>query len=73
MRHISEWADHTINIERQLYWHHRPLGLFMVLGAGYMLVYFGFEFDRASALNSLSAYMPNKLLLDLLLHSRPWC
>lgn len=67
MRHISEWADHTVNIERWLYRHHRPLGLFMVLGAGYMLVYFGFEFDRASALNSFSAYLPNKLLLDMLL------
>jgi hypothetical protein len=69
MRHVSQWADRTVSIERWCYRHHRPLGLFTLLGAGYMLVYFGLQFDRAAAVRSLSVYLPNKLLLDMLLQA----
>ena len=42
----------------------------MVVGAGYMLVYFGLQFDRAAALKNLSVYGLNHLLLDLLLQAK---
>jgi len=68
-RPLSEWTDRRISIERWFYRHHRPLGLFMVVGAGYMLVYFGWRFDRAAALKNLSIYGLNHLLLDMLLQA----
>jgi len=67
MRHISQWMDRTVSLERWLYRHHRPLGLFICLGAAYMLFYFGWRFERAVAVQSLAAYMPNRLLLDMLI------
>lgn len=69
MRHISLWMDRSISIERWCYRHHRPLGLFVILAASYMLMYFGWQFDRAVALKSLSIYGSNKLLLEMLLQA----
>lgn len=72
MRHISRWMDRSIRIEHWFYRHHRLLGLFIVLGAGYILVYFGLLFDKTAALQlqgALSVYVPNKLLLDTLLQA----
>ena len=66
-RHVTKWMDHTISIEQWFYRHHRPMGLLVVLAAGYMLMYFGWEFDKAAAMKSYSVYLPNKLLLDMLL------
>ena len=37
-RHASKWMDHTISIEQWFYRHHRPMGLLVVLAAGYMLM-----------------------------------
>lgn len=69
MRHISRWMDRTIRIEHWFYRHHRPMGLLLILGAGYILVYFGWRFDKAIALQSFSSYVPNKLLLGGLLQA----
>lgn len=69
MRHISQWMDRSISIERWCYRHHGPLGLFVILAASYMLLYFGWEFDRAVALKSLSVYVTSKLVLDMLLQA----
>ena len=69
-RHISEWVDRSISIEHWFYRHHRLLGLFIVLAAGYILVYFGLLFDKTAALKvALSTYVPNRLLLDTLLQA----
>ncbi len=69
MRHLSRWMDHSIRIERWCYRHHRPLGLLVTLGAGYILVYFGWRFDKTIALHSFSSLVPNQLLLDGLLQA----
>lgn len=69
MRHISRWMDRSIRIERWCYRHHRPLGLFLTLGGAYILVYFGWRFDKPIALHSFSSFVSNKLLLDTLLQA----
>ncbi|HEX7454716.1 MAG TPA: hypothetical protein VF296_01630 [Gallionella sp.] len=68
-RHINQWLDRSISIERWFYRHHRPLGLAIILGAGYILVDFSLLFDKASALQHLPRYLPASLmgvLLDVL-------
>ena len=67
MRHISHWADHSISLEDWLYRHHRVPGLLLTLGAGYMLFYIGWLFNKTATLRVLSAYVPNKLLATGLL------
>src|SRR5450756_2659535 len=57
-RHINQWLDRSVSIERWFYRHHRPLGLAIILGAGYILVYFGLLFDQTSALQQLPRYLP---------------
>lgn len=52
MRHISRWMDRSIRIERWCYRHHRPLGLLLTLGGGYILVYFGWRFDKTTAMHN---------------------
>lgn len=66
MRHIDRMLDRSISIELWVYKHHRTLGLLIILGAGYMLVYFGFLFDKAAALQLLNRYAPAQLLDGLL-------
>lgn len=66
MRHIDRLLDRSISIELWVYKHHRALGVLIILGASYMLVYFGFLFDKATALQLLSRYAPAKLLDGLL-------
>src|ERR1035437_4572519 len=68
-RHASQWMDHSISIEQWFYRHHRPMGLLVVLPAGYMLMYFGWQFDKAAAMKSFSVYVPNKLWLDMLVQA----
>jgi len=65
-RHISQFLDRSISIERWFYRHHRPLGILVMLGAGYILAYFGLLFDKAIALQRLTRYVPAKLLDGLL-------
>lgn len=65
-RHINQWLDRSISIERWFYRHHRPMGILIMLGAGYILVYFGMLFDKASALQHLPRYLPATLMGGLL-------
>ena len=66
MRHADRWLDHSISIEQWFYQYHRPLGILVILGAGYILVYFGLLFDKAIALQRLAGHMPVRLLDGLL-------
>lgn len=66
MRHISKLLDRSINIERWFYRHHRAAGLAIMLGASYILIFFGILFDKAHALQRLSGTLPAKLLDGLL-------
>ena len=67
-RHISRWLERSISVERWFYRHHRPLGILVILGAGYTLVYFGLLFDKTYALQRLSSTVPAKLL-DMLFYA----
>lgn len=66
MRHIDRPLDRIISLEQWFYQYHRPLGILVILGAGYMLVYFGLLFDKATALQRLTGYVPSRLLDGLL-------
>ncbi len=68
-RHLSQLMDRSIRIERWFYRHHRSMGLLLILGAGYILVYFGWRFNKAIAVQSFASFVPNKLLLDGLLQA----
>ena len=65
-RRMSRLMDRSIDIEGWLYQRHRSLGILAVLGAGYMLVYFGLLFDKAAALQHRTGSMPASLLGGLL-------
>src|SRR5665811_25885 len=65
-RHINQWLDRSISIERWFYRHHRPLGIAIILGSGYILVDFGLLFDKASALQHLPRYLSVSLMGVLL-------
>lgn len=65
-RHINQWLDRSISIERWFYRYHRPMGIAIILGSGYNLVYFGLLFDKASALQQLPRYLPASLMDGLL-------
>jgi len=67
MRRITRCFDRFISLEHWFYQYHRPLGILIMLGAGYILVYFGLLFDKAAALQRLTGYVPNKMLLGGLL------
>jgi hypothetical protein len=64
--HLNQLLDRSISIEHWFYRHHRLLGVLIVFGACYILVYFGLLFDKPVALQRLSGYMPVRLL-DMLL------
>lgn len=66
MRLISQWVDRSISIERWFHQHHRAVGIFIVLGSCYMLIYFGFLFDKAYTLQRWSGMLPAQLLRVLL-------
>jgi len=61
-RRLNLLLDRSVSIEQWIYRRHRPLGIFIVFGACYVLVYFGLLFDKAIALQRLSGYMPAWLL-----------
>jgi hypothetical protein len=65
-RHINQWLDRSIRIEHWFYQHHRAAGVVIVLGASYILIYFGFLFDKAYTLQRWSGKLPAKLLDGLL-------
>jgi len=66
MRRISQWMDHSIRTERWFYRHHGVLGLLVVAGAGYMLLYFGWLLDQAAALRALGGYVASPQLASML-------
>ena len=61
-RRLNLLLDRSVSIEQWIYRRHRPLGILIVFGACYILVYFGLLFDKAIALRRLSGYMPAWLL-----------
>ncbi|OFZ66025.1 MAG: hypothetical protein A2V79_04070 [Betaproteobacteria bacterium RBG_16_56_24] len=65
-RHIGQVLDRSISIEHWFYQHHRVMGMAVVLGAIYMLVYFGLLFDKPTMLQHLSSRIPPGLLDGLL-------
>lgn len=66
MRQIDRLLDRIISLEQWFYQYHRPLGILVILGAAYILVYFGVLFDKAIALQRLTGYIPSVLLDGLL-------
>lgn len=65
-RRMVHFLDRSVRIERWFYRHHRLSGILVMLGAGYIIAYFGLLFDKAAALQRLSAYAPARLM-DILL------
>lgn len=59
--------DRSISLEQWFQRNHKPAGMLIVLGALYILAYFGFQFDHAYATRQLSGALPAGLagvLLD---------
>lgn len=65
-RQLDQFLDRSIDIEQWFYQRHRPLGILVVGGACYIIVYFGLLFDKPSALQGLARSAPS-WLLDILL------
>lgn len=65
-RHLSQILDRSFSIENWCYRYHRPLGVVVLLGAVYILAYFGLWFDRHLAMQHLSRYVQGGLLEGLL-------
>jgi len=67
-RPVSQLLDRSFSIERWFHQHHRPVGIVIVLGSSYMLIYFGFLFDKAYTLQRWGGMLPAQLL-DVLLNA----
>ncbi|MBI3222443.1 MAG: hypothetical protein HYZ46_05105 [Nitrosomonadales bacterium] len=65
-RHLTQFLDRSFSIESWCYRYHRPLGIAVMLGAGYILGYFGLWFDRSAALQHWARLMHRALLEALL-------
>ena len=67
-RQISLWADRIISTEQWFYQHNRAVGIVVVLGASYILIYFSMLFDKPYMLQRLGSrgMLPIKLLDGLL-------
>lgn len=69
-RHLSQWLDRSISLERWFYRHHRAVGIAVVLGAIYIFVYFSVLFDRVYILQRWNGRLPaSAQLLDGLLNA----
>lgn len=66
MRPVSRLLDHSVSTEHWFYKHHRVMGMFIILGSGYILFYFGLLFDKPAALQHLARQIPAMLLGGLL-------
>ena len=70
LRFISVWTDRNISIESWFYQHHRPLGIAVVLGAGYVFYDFALRFDKFALMRQLGGANPRlEGLLDALVLS----
>ena len=58
--------DRYISVEHWFYRLHRPFGLFFVIGAVYVMLFFATEFSKAAAMSALVTYAP-AVLVDALL------
>lgn len=63
---LNQWLDHSVSIERWFYRNHRPMGMMIICGAGYVIVYFSLLFDKVYALRHLSLNLPSQLVDGLL-------
>lgn len=59
--HIGYALDKSVSIEHWFYRRHRVLGAFILLGATYILIYFGMLIERSALILKLSAQMPLNL------------
>ncbi len=62
VRNIVEPMDRPISIEGWFFKNHRPMGLLVMLGSGYILTTFGLMFDKGTAIRRLTHYAPANLL-----------
>jgi len=65
-RHVNQFLDQTISIEHWFYRHHRVFGAIVMLGAAYVFIFFGLQFDKAYALQHLGWKIPTSLIDGLL-------
>jgi len=65
-RHINRWLDRSVSIEHWFCQRHRATGIVIVLGAVYILIFFGIQFDKAYTLQRLGGMFPARLLDRLL-------
>lgn len=65
-RHLNQMLDRSVSVEHWFYHHHRPVGMAAVLGATYILIYFGLLFDREVAVRHLGNLGPVHLFEGLL-------
>lgn len=61
MRRLDRGVDRRVSLEQWFYRHHRSLGMLVCIGAGYVFVFFGLQFDKALALQHLPARLPVRL------------
>jgi hypothetical protein len=66
MRWIGRWMDRSVRTEHWFYQHHGVMGLLVVAGAGYMLLYFGWRMDQAAALRALGVFVASPQLASML-------
>jgi len=65
-RHVNRWLERSISLERWFYHYHRTIGVVIVGGASYILIYFSMLFDKAETLRHLSGKLPTQALSSLL-------
>ena len=65
-RWLLGFLDQSISIEHWFYRHHRIFGVSAIMGAAYILSYFGLLFDKQFTLQRLFIHLPRQFLEGLL-------
>lgn len=65
-RHLHQALERSVSIEHWFFRHHRVLGMLVCLGAVYIFVYFGLQFDKVVVMRHLVTPLPGTLLDGLL-------